>query len=107
MRICLDLIQKDQSVLSIPHLVPSLHAEGQIKILHCPDIFEQSGPQRIFQQVDFNITTEQLAADIPDDVGLAHLPGSGNDQHLVRIRLQVLLDAGLNLSKKHKNTLFL
>ena len=78
MRVCLNLIDKNQSVFSLLHFISGKHAYLKVKIFYGSDFRKEAVTEHIFNHIDFDEIFEKLLSDMADNICFADLPGTVN-----------------------------
>ena len=84
MGICLDFVQKNQSVGLLLHLVARKHTDPKIKVFYRPCLCKQAGAYGVLHHVELNKVWKQPFPHIADNIGLADLTGAIDQKDLVR-----------------------
>ena len=83
MGVGLDLIEEDQRVFLLAHLLAGDRADLEIKVLDRADGLKHAGAVLILRKVQLDVVFKKLLPDVADDKGLADLPCPVDDQNFV------------------------
>jgi hypothetical protein len=107
LRIGLNLVEKDQSVVRIAELVASHHAQVEIKRLGGMDVLEMLRTFIVFSEIDFHEIFEESSSYLSDNERFSDLSCTFQNQNLVRRRGQMSLNFLADFPVQHnQNTLF-
>ena len=80
MGVHLNLVNKDEGIFSLLHLVSRQHTDLKIEVLDGPCVRKQPVAQRIRYHVELYKVFKKPSSLCVDDIGLAHLTGAVNQK---------------------------
>ena len=101
LRICLYLVDEDQCVVLAVKAIACQRRHCNEEVPYTMDILEQTISISVDNHVDFDEVGEKAIADFSDDIGLAYLTGSVDDEDSFVSAAQVVFDETGDLSLEH------